>query len=691
MVKKTTKFEQMNVDQLFELLENTSSQVNGTAQETRLEEETEVEAASTLSAKKKKRKHSERESDENITNISTETTDKSRQNHTSAMRGEPLTVDITLLTSLQRDIDEGKHLVYSLRTMVKIFRATSLIIHYTHSKDNLIKKDSRGNIVDGKKATNKDITGEDLQLTENGFICQNVHFMGLDIYENAVRLCLEFIPVANEKLLNLNNLQDFDQYVMKGADTLSEHKKHWNPSQHNRWNKIQLLIKSFLTFLIVLMKTVKDDQFKNYLLKTIRRSTPLLVCFPKLIRISIKTVIHIWSGAEEERTRGMAYFTLYSWALYDSANWLSPILKKMQNSYRNDIAKVGSLRNLFRVIFSANTIVDLFGIDLGISYSLIFIQLRELAVILKRAITSEGKEFRHLVENWQFVNQLRLYEMVLSSYAAKNQLRALIYPYVQIVLGVIHLASYPSCFGLNVYIPVASSLIRTLFCTELKRKPTSNEIGKGKQLMWRVTLRLSLNALNSRAFRDGVISQVVYLLAEHFSTLSRNVAFPELIIPSIISLKKFLTETKVGKYRRCIQELVEQMEANATCILRQRREMSLAPTCYQSETLQSPSLSFAPDDKTPMEKFFELEKQRMIKEDVLMTAKEVALDDEPWMASKQKNEDSHIKKGKQSFARHFASSDNQGDIVQDLILSNVSNDENGNCSIKEEQSQLETY
>jgi len=682
--RKTTtsleeKIEKMSVDQLFDMLENDvdGDVVVSSCKENKKEPaKAEIDLPDVSHATEETQlsvqvpeEDSEQSSDE------TEKVDKGANSETIALR-----VDKELLQTLQKQVENRKRLRKNTTCLVKIFRAACMVIESNQSLAVASSGSKEAKTTNKKEAvlSRKDDSSyseDEMHLLETGFISHNIHFVDVRVYQNAMKLCLELIPKSLDALLELEGLDQLDKIVLDEPKSLTR----WNPQSSKRWNSLRAPMKVFFYFLRVLLETISNEAMKRYLLKIARRCSPYLLKMLKLARLMIKTVVSIWAHSEEESTRGMAYFTLYCWSLYDSDKYLPKILKKMQSSFKDDISKQGNLRRLAVTLFAANSLVDLFGLDIGISYSSIFIHLRELAVTLKRAITSQGKEFRYLVENWQFVNQLRLYGMVLSSYPEKDQLRPLIYPYVQIALGVLNFSYSPNCFGLlfhcahflndlmkhsNVYIPLASSLIRVLFCAELKKKPTNNEV-KEKPIIWRTTLKISQRQLNSRAFRDGVVSQVVYLLAEYFSILSRNVAFPELIVPSVISLREFIKNTKVFKFRQMVKELTQQLEENAERIRNLRKRSHCGPTQLQSDKLQSP-LDFAPEEKTPMEKFFELEQQRLIKEEKLLTSTVIDLE-EPWTQSNN----TLSKQDDKSFhnnTNHSKPSEDE-DIVEDLVLS----------------------
>ncbi|GJQ09759.1 hypothetical protein GpartN1_g1550.t1 [Galdieria partita] len=690
--RSASKIDHMSVEQLFDILESGEDVTNPsptkvTKKRTKRKEEMSRVSQPRLDKSMKKTQpfHVMDKNDvsEESTNHLTDRdlNEKEETDENAPLSSVAIWVDRELLQSVQEQVEHRKCLRVNITRMVKIFRAGCMIIESNQlptlaSTATTLNKAS----ADKKKATISNRKGhsvEEMHLSETGFISNSVHFLDLRVYQNSMKLCLELIPKSLDFVLGVEDLDKLDKMVLDDPKSL----ERWKVEASKKWKSLRAPMKVFFYYLRLLLETISNEGMKRYLLKVARRCSPYLLKLVKFARAWIKSVISTWAYAEEESTRAMAYFTLYCWSLFDSDRYLPNILKKMQSTFKDEVAKQGNLRRLPVVLFAANSLVDLFGMDMGISYSSIFVHLRELAIVLKRVITSEGKEFRYLVENWQFINQLRLYGMVLSSYPQKDQLRTLIYPYVQIVLGVLNFSYSPNCFGLlfhcihflndlmkqaNIYIPLASSLTRVLFCAELKKKPTSNEV-KDKPLIWRTTLRIPEKQLNTRAFRDGVVSQVVYLLAEHFSILSRNVAFPELIVPTVISLNDFMKETKVSKFRQIIKELTQQMEENANLIRKLRRQSNCGPTQLKSETLCSP-LGFPSGERTPMEMFLDLEQQRLIKEEKLLTSTVIDLEESWTLSNNTPSKEEQMKRKEPSYGNAKDSVSNDEDWVEELVL-----------------------
>lgn len=98
------------------------------------------------------------------------------------------------------------------------------------------------------------------------------------------------------------------------------------------------------------------------------------------------------------------------------------------------------------------SLVEMFMIDVNVSYQHVFLYIRQLAIHLRSAITVKKKENIQAVYNWQFVNSLKLWGNLLSVATNKPQLQPLVYPFVQVCLGTIKLIPTPQYFPLRFHI-----------------------------------------------------------------------------------------------------------------------------------------------------------------------------------------------------------------------------------------------
>jgi nucleolar complex protein 2 len=90
--------------------------------------------------------------------------------------------------------------------------------------------------------------------------------------------------------------------------------------------------------------------------------------------------------------------------------------------------------------------------------------------------------------------------------------------------------------------------------------------------------------LGTRIYQDGVGEQVAELLAEFFVLWSTNIAFPEMALPVVVMLKRWLKEAgkkgsgnKNSKINSSLLLLIQKLDANGKWIEERRTKVDFAP------------------------------------------------------------------------------------------------------------------
>jgi len=105
-----------------------------------------------------------------------------------------------------------------------------------------------------------------------------------------------------------------------------------------------------------------------------------------------------------------------------------------------------------------------------------------------------------------------------------------------------------------------------------------------KALDFSIQIRATKAFLRTRIYQDGVGEQVAELLSEFFLLWTKNIAFPELALPVVVMLKRWvkaMTKKSSGNRNAKINSLfallIQKLEANAKWIEEKRTKIDFAP------------------------------------------------------------------------------------------------------------------
>ena len=237
------------------------------------------------------------------------------------------------------------------------------------------------------------------------------------------------------------------------------------------------------------------------------------------------------------------------------------------------------------------------------AYPTAFTFIRQLAIHLRNAITTKSPGTQRIVYCWQYIHSLDFYSRMLSQHVGtdkKAALYPLVYPVIQIALGAVKLNPSAQFFPLrfyvvegllriarqtDTYIPLAPTLLDTLDSAIMKTPSSSKKSSETvlKPIEFQVTLRVPntyLSGPSGRVYRDQIAAHVVSLLYQFFDLYSLNPAFPELALPPVTIVKKWLKkhggETS-GKVRHALQGLVEKLDEQARWVEERRAGMEFSP------------------------------------------------------------------------------------------------------------------
>jgi nucleolar complex protein 2 len=377
------------------------------------------------------------------------------------------------------------------------------------------------------------------------------------------------------------------------------------PTDMPKFKTLTPLIKSYTSSVHHLLSHLSDASTLKLTLQSFEPLLPYLLQFRKFLKVITKSVVSIWSDhSAAEVSRVTAFLILRRLMVIGDPGIREAVLKStyegIVKSSRNTTVHTLSGINLMK-----NSAAEIWGIDQKVSYTTGFTFIRQLAIHLRGNITKPTKDSYKTIYNWQFVHSLDFWSRVLSTHCnslveaqngKESQLRALIYPVVQITLGVMRLIPTSTYFPLRFqlirsllrisnatgsYIPLASVLLEVLNSAELKKPPKPATL---RPLDFSANIRAPSSHLKTRVYQDGVGEQVIELFSEFFVLWSKSIAFPELQLPVTVMLKRWLrtassksTGNKNAKLNQGLLLLVQKLEANARWIEERRNKVQFSP------------------------------------------------------------------------------------------------------------------
>lgn len=336
-----------------------------------------------------------------------------------------------------------------------------------------------------------------------------------------------------------------------------------------KYRTLAPLLKSHASSVQYLLENLSDAPTIKLTLSSLVPLLPYLLSFKKVLRSLIKTTVNIWSDpSSTETVRITAFLLIRRLAVISDASLREAVLK---TAYQGIVkgSRNTNTHTLAGINLMKNSATELWGLDPDIGYTTGFTYIRQLAVHLRTSITQPTKDSYKAIYNWQYTHSLDFWSRVLSTHCSpatttkpqsSSPLQPLIYPLVQITLGALRLIPTPMYFPLrfhltrsllrlsratNTYIPLGPSLLEVLTSPELSKPPKASTL---KPLDFATALRAPKSYLRTRIYQDGLGAQLAELLAEFFGCWAKHIAFPELVIPPTVLLKRWLKAASTASH-----------------------------------------------------------------------------------------------------------------------------------------------
>ncbi|KAH8813304.1 Noc2p family-domain-containing protein [Xylogone sp. PMI_703] len=372
-----------------------------------------------------------------------------------------------------------------------------------------------------------------------------------------------------------------------------------------KFKTLSQLLKSHSSSVQHLLTSLSDASTLKLTLSSMIPLLPYLLSFKKVLKNIVKTVVDIWADSSNtEATRITAFLVVRRLTVIGDPGLREAVLKTVYQGLVKG-ARSTTVHTIQGINLMKNSAAELWGIDERVGYTTGFTFIRQLAIHLRNSITHNQKESYKTVYNWQYVHSLDFWSCVLSEHCSplteaekgkESELRPLIYPTVQVTLGAMRLIPTAQYFPLRfhlmrallrlsratgTYIPLASALLEVLNSKEMSKPPKPST---QKSFDFSTNYKAQKSYLHTRIYQDGVAEQVCELLSEFFVLWSTSISFPELALPVVVMLKRWLkgvnnksSGNKNNKANSALFLIVQKLEANSKWIEERRVKVDFAP------------------------------------------------------------------------------------------------------------------
>ncbi|KAI9727401.1 MAG: Nucleolar Complex 2 protein [Cirrosporium novae-zelandiae] len=386
-------------------------------------------------------------------------------------------------------------------------------------------------------------------------------------------------------------------------------------TESKKFKTLSPLLRSHSTSVEYLLSNLSDASTLKLTLSSLEALLPFLLPFRKVLKVLIKSVVDIWSDSSNtEATRITAFIVIRRLTVLSDSGIRETILKVLYQSFLK-ASRNTTVHTLSHINLMKNSLSEIWSVDMDVGYTTGYTLLRQLAIHLRAAITHPTKDGHKSIYNHQFTHSLDFFSRLLSTHCTvPSPLTPLIYPLVQLTLGTARLIPTPTFFPLrltlirsllrisrstNTYIPLAPLILEVLNSPEMRTsaKPTTlKPLDLSSPEASSILLRAATPYLHTRAYQDALGQACTDLLGEFFSIHSTSIAFPELSLPVLVLLKRWLkdvsphakgkshsnSKSQVGgnknsKVNAQVALLVQKIEANRKWVEERRASVKFKP------------------------------------------------------------------------------------------------------------------
>ncbi|SCU93712.1 LAME_0F04742g1_1 [Lachancea meyersii CBS 8951] len=451
-------------------------------------------------------------------------------------------------------------------------------------------------------------------------------------------------------------LQDMPTAIMKTHPYQISKGSRTLPNNSNV-TKIAAVLKSHAGSMITMLQDITNTESAALVLHSLDQILPYFLSHRRIIKEIIRVIVELGATTRDLETQIAAFAFLNNSSREFKKSLLDTVLKTTYSSFIKSCRKT-NIRTMPLINFQKNSSAELFGIDEVLGYQIGFEYVRQLAVHLRNSINATTKKSAKtnpvdaykIVYNWQFCHSLDFWSRVLCAQCnpekengKESHLRQLIYPLVQVTIGVIRLIPTAQFFPLRfylikslirlsqntgVFIPIYPLLAEILSSTAFSKVPKKRSTLPAFD--FEHNIKCNQGYLGTKVYQDGLGEQFVELTCEYFVLYCKSVSFPELTTPAYIGLRRYVKASKNSKFNKQISNVLEKVKQNSDFILNKRSEIDFSPTNRGEVERFLNDLSW---DKTPLGSYVQV--QREVKEEKAKIIRESLEEDDEQQAKRQ--------------------------------------------------------
>ena len=402
--------------------------------------------------------------------------------------------------------------------------------------------------------------------------------------------------------------------------------------------RICTIVKLHSTSLLELLDGISKTEMAILVLQSTQELFPYIMSWRKILKILINSVVQVWASSGDFETQVAAFAFLNNVSHEYPKAVLEISLRSMYSGFVKNCRRT-NVHTIPSINFQKNSMAELYGEDESLGYRVGFENIRQLAIHLRESVDNPTKESYKAVYNWQVCNALDFWsrmlclrcnpEAELKSSVKKGRksgtespLRQLIYPLVQVTIGTIRLVPSAQFFPLRfylvrslirlsqatgVFIPLFPLISEILTSSVFTKKPRASSLAA---VDFDSCIKVNKAYIGTRVYQSGVCDEFIELCAEFFALYCKSIAFPELITPPVIYLRRF-RKRKGGnlKFSKQLGTLIDKLNANAKYIESRRATVQYGPSNTQEV---SKFLQDVEWEKTPLGAY--VKTQREVKE-----------------------------------------------------------------------------